>query len=91
MSAAVVPGAKLLAWTTKGPAVPRIVRPCPGSGRFCVVGKTLACCALLMADAILFVRAICEAAEVGREGGLVLPKGLFLCCLTFVLEDERYR
>jgi hypothetical protein len=44
-----------------------------------------------MADAILFVRAICEAAEVGREGGLVLPKGLFLCCLTFVLEDERYR
>jgi hypothetical protein len=91
MSAAVVPGAKLLAWTTKGPAVPRIVRPCPGSGRFCVVGKMLAWCVLLTADAILFVRAICAAADVGREGGFGLPKGLFLGSLTFVLEDERCR
>ena len=39
---------------------------------------------LLTADAILFVRAICDAAEVGREGGL---KGLFV--LTLELEDDR--
>src|SRR5437016_802843 len=76
MSAAVVPGAKLLARTTKGPAVPRMVRPCPGSGRFCVVDRTLTCSVLLMAEAILFVRAICEAADDGREGGLTPPKGL---------------
>jgi hypothetical protein len=78
MSAAVVPGAKLLAWTTKGPAVPRMVRPCPGSGRFPVAGRTLAWSLLLIADAILFVRVICAAADVGREGGWGVLKGLFL-------------
>ena len=44
-----------------------------------------------MADAILFVRVICAAADVGREGGLGVLKGLFLWGLRFVLEDERCR
>lgn len=90
MSAAVVPGAKLLACTTKGPAVPRIERPAPGSWeRDCVMGSMFAWCVLFMAEAILLVRAICAAAEEGREGGLGLPKGLLLCGLMFVLEVER--
>ena len=33
---------------------------------------------MLIADAILLVRAICAAADVGREGGFGLPKGWFL-------------
>ncbi len=51
----------------------------------------LAWVVLLTADAILFVRAICAVADGGREGGLGLPKALFLCVLTFVLEEERCR
>lgn len=32
------------------------------------------------------VRVDCEAADVGREGGL---NGLFFCCFTFVLDEDR--
>ena len=78
MSAAVVPGAKLLASTMNGPAVPRILRPPPET--------TFACTLLFTADAILFVRAIWEAAEFGREGGL---KGLLLLPFTLELDEER--
>lgn len=82
MSAAVVPGAKLLAATTKGPAVPLILRPAPGKGRDCAAIR-LVCAESFTAEAILFVRAVCEAAELGREGGL---NGLLL---MFVLDEER--
>ena len=82
MSAAVVPGAKLLASTTNGPAAPLMLRPGPwGSGGV----ETLTCCLLLTAVASLFVFAIFAVAELGLEGGLK-EEGL-----TFVLEFDRYR
>ena len=92
MSAAVVPGAKFLAWTMCGPtAEPLMDNPGPvGAGLdVCVEGSMLACVELFTADAILLVLAICAAAEEGLEGGLGVMKGLFLCGLTFVLELDR--
>lgn len=80
MSAAVVPGAKLLASTTNGPAAPLMLRPGP-RGKAGV--ETLTCCLLLIAVAILFVLATFAIAELGLEGGLN-EEGL-----TFVLEFDR--
>jgi hypothetical protein len=80
MSAAVVPGAKLLASTMKGPAAPLMLRPGPrGSGGV----ETLTCCLLLTAVANLFVLAIFAVAEFGLEGGLKEDG------LTFVFEFDR--
>ena len=89
MSAAVVPGAKLLASTTKGPALPFMLRPLP----FCLrwAGKTLAC-----GESSAFAsreeearpeRAFCCGfVEEGLEGGL---NGLFLDEFVLVREEER--
>lgn len=80
MSAAVVPGAKLLASTTKGPAAPLMLRPGPrGIGGV----ETLTCCLLLTAVASLFVIAMFAVAELGLEGGLKADG------LTFVFEFVR--
>lgn len=80
MSAAVVPGAKLLASTAKGPAAPLMLRPGPrGIGGV----EILACCLLLTAVASLFVLAMFAVAELGLEGGLN-DEGL-----TLVLEIDR--
>jgi hypothetical protein len=53
-------------------------------------GCMLACAESLTADAMRLVRAICAAADEGREGGFGVVKGLlFFGGLIFVLEGER--
>jgi hypothetical protein len=88
ISAAVVPGAKLLASTVKGPALPFMLRPLPFGLRDCEE-MTLACgesSALASRDERAF--GWDDAAEVGLEDEL---KELLRGEPVLATDDDRYR
>ena len=68
ISAAVVPGAKLLASTVKGPALPFMLRPFPAVPRGV---DTMLTCGEVRADANRVEREFCGVVEAGREGGFL--------------------